>query len=205
VDTGIFFPQQKNDDGIIRIGTIRTLTKKYGVEYLIRSFGLLAEEYNNIHLEIVGDGEEKQFLESLALKLNLADKITFHGFINQKTDFQKYIRLLRSFDIFAILSVLNSETFGVAAVEASACGIPVVASNIGGLPEVVENARTGFLVLPESVWETTVALQKLIENKSLRIEMGAEGREKIKKQFDWNLNVSQMLSLYQKTGNLHTQ
>jgi glycosyltransferase involved in cell wall biosynthesis len=106
------------------------------------------------------------------------------------------MRLLQSMDIFTILSVLDSETFGVAAVEAAACGIPVVATKVGGLPEVVEDGVTGLLVAPANSRETAEALSKLLDNESLRLEMGTQGRKKVLNQYDWSNNLKSMIAIY---------
>lgn len=199
VDLKKFNPKpEKASNEIIRIGTIRTLTEKYGLEYLIRAFAIIAPKYSNVHLDIVGDGPQRSFLEDLAAELNVKERVTFHGYVNQNSAFAQYIDLLTSFDIFTILSVIDSETFGVAAVEASACKIPVVASNVGGLPEVIDDQETGIIVPPRNAEKTAEALEKLIVDKSLRLEMGENGRKKVEKYYDWKNNVQQMVDLYQK-------
>lgn len=201
VDIAKFAPQQKPMDGKIRIGTIRTLAEKYGVEYLIRAFAQLCVTHQNLQLEIVGDGPLREALENLTRELNIADKVVFHGYVNQNSDFEKYIVLLGSFDIFAILSILDSETFGVAAVEASACGIPVIASNVGGLPEVITNEETGIIVPPKNAEATANALERLISDEGLRLQLGKNGRSKVERLYDWHNNTLQMIQLYQDTIN----
>ncbi len=201
VDIDKFSPrsEMRNPDQGIRIGTIRTLSEKYGVIYLLEAFARLSSDFSNIHLDIVGDGPLRQELEERATQLGVSEKVTFYGFINQNTDFQTYIKLLHRFDIFAILSVLDSETFGVASVEASACGIPVVASRVGGLPEVVEDNRTGIIVEPRDIDSTASALRALIENRELRLKLGEAGVKNVKEKYDWKKNVAQMVSLYYNT------
>ncbi len=198
VDLNKFKPQDKQESDLIRIGTIRTLSEKYGLEYLIRAFAILAPKYKNIHLDIVGDGPQRDFLKELTIDLNVESKVTFHGYVNQNSEFEKYIDLLGNFDIFTILSVIDSETFGVAAVEASACQIPVVASNVGGLPEVIDDQETGIIVPPRDAEKTAEALERLINDKELRLKMGANGRRKVENNYDWKNNVQQMVDLYQK-------
>lgn len=199
VDLGKFKPRTENStDEVIRIGTIRTLSEKYGLEYLIRAFAMLAPKYKNIHLDIVGDGPQRAFLEELANDLDVAGKVTFYGYVNQNSDFEKYIGLLSNFDIFTILSVIDSETFGVAAVEASACKIPVVASRVGGLPEVIDDEQTGIIVPPRDAEKTAAALERLINDAALRQKMGENGRKKVETHYDWKNNVQQMIDLYQK-------
>ncbi len=189
-----FVPRQEKNT--VHIGTIRTLSEKYGVEYLIRAFALLRKKHNNIELDIVGDGPLRVSLENLAEELGIKDHVVFHGFVNQNDDFKKYFSLLSSMDIFTILSVLDSETFGVAAVEAFACGIPIVATNVGGLPEVIDNELTGILVPPRNFEATAEALERLIIDLKLRIEFGNNGRKKVEQLYDWKNNTNLMISLY---------
>ncbi len=196
VDINIFSKKLITKNEIVRIGTIRTLEEKYGIEYLIRAFAIINKKYPFVCLDIVGDGPQRQFLEQLAKTLNISEKVIFHGYVNQNQEFEKYIRLFHSFDIFTILSIIDSETFGVAAVEASACGIPVVATNVGGLPEVVDDGITGIIVPPQNVEEIAIALEKLILNKELRQKMGDKGREKVENFYNWQNNVNQMILIY---------
>ncbi|MEX1190261.1 MAG: glycosyltransferase [Bacteroidia bacterium] len=200
VDTNKFNPRKRDDDKkIVRIGTIRTLSEKYGLEFLIKAFANAYAQHPEIRLEIVGDGPQKQMLNELCENLNISDVVTFHGYVNQNTDFEKYIALLQSFDIFAILSILDSETFGVAAVEASACGIPVVATNVGGLPEVIDDEKTGLIVPPKNAEATSEAFIRLIKDKSLREKLGAGGLAKASSMYNWKFNIQQMVDLYKKT------
>jgi glycosyltransferase involved in cell wall biosynthesis len=199
VDTEKFFPKKYKSDAIIKIGTIRTLSEKYGVEYLIRAFAEVCKIHQNIQLEIVGDGPLRLFLENLTVKLGVEKKVVFYGYINQNLSFEQYITILRSLDIFAILSILDSETFGVSAVEASACGIPVVATSVGGLPEVIESEKTGIIVPPKNVEATAKALNRLISDEQLRIKMGKNGRKKVEEKYNWSTNISQMINLYSQT------
>ena len=196
VDLKKFPSRKENTDGIIRIGTIRTLSEKYGVEYLIRAFALLSKKYDNIRLEIVGDGPLRFALEKLTVELSVKNNVTFHGYVNQNSEQEKYISLLTSFDIFAILSIIDSETFGVAAIEASSCEIPVVATKVGGLPGVIESEKTGILVAPKNVEETVQALERLIVDVELRKTMGKNGRKNVEEKYDWKQNVNQMYLLY---------
>ena len=196
VDTSKFVPNNEKQDKIIRIGTVRSLRVKYGVEYLIRAFALLYDKFPQITLEIVGEGELRKSLEDLCNSLGVADRVSFHGFVNQQTEFKKYSSILTQLDIFAILSIMDSDTFGVACVEASACGIPVVAANVGGLPEVIKDGITGIIVPPKNPAKTAEALEKLITNESLRMEMGIAGRKNVVENYDWEKSVQKMVNLY---------
>lgn len=203
VDITKFAPQQSKSDAVIRIGTVRTLAEKYGVEYLIRGFAKVSNKYPLCQLEIVGDGPLRVSLGQLCKDLGVHEKVVFHGYVNQNDSFEKYIAILGSFDVFAILSILDSETFGVAAVEASACAIPVIATRVGGLPEVISEESTGILVAPKNVEETANALERLICDKQLRLDMGANGRRKVERLYNWSANVAQMIDLYKVTIQNH--
>ena len=198
VDLNKFTVRPTNQTKEIRIGTIRTLSEKYGVEYLIRAFAQLRLKYDHIYLDIVGDGPLRASLTDLCKDLNVENFVTFHGYVNQNTDDEKYLKLLQGMDIFCILSVIDSETFGVAAVEASASGIPVVATRVGGLPEVIDDGSTGLLVAPRSAEETAIALEKLILDQALREKLGEQGRIKVENFYDWKKNVQQMVSIYRE-------
>lgn len=97
------------------------------------------------------------------------------------------------------MSILDSETFGVAAVEASACKIPVIATSVGGLPEVIESEKNGIIVPPKNVEATVNALERLITDANLRIEMGENGRKKVEEKYNWSANIDQMIDLYKQT------
>ncbi len=180
----------------ITIGTIRTLSEKYGVEYLIRAFAIVCSKHENVRLEIIGNGELMNYLTELTRKLNISEKVKFYGFINQISDFVQYLNILKSFDIFVIPSVMESETFGVAAVEASACSIPVIATNIGGLKEVIVNNKTGILVPPRDTDRLAEALEKLILDNDLRITLGNTGRKRVEEFYNWETNVNGMINIY---------
>lgn len=201
VDLKKFNPLKSKEKKIIHIGTIRTLSEKYGVEYLIRAFALECKKHNNIQLDIIGDGPLRDSLKNLTIKLNIENKVIFHGFVNQNSEPEKYMTLLNNLDIFAILSIIDSETFGVAAVEASACEIPVIATSVGGLTEVIDSEKTGIIVSPKNVEETAVALERLITNEPLRLELGKNGRKKVEENYDWDNNINQMINLYKEIYN----
>lgn len=95
------------------------------------------------------------------------------------------------------VSVSDSESFGVAVIEASACAKPVVVSNVGGLPEVVEDGVTGIIVPPRDPEATAEAIENLILSQDLRTKMGTEGRKRVGRLFDWDKNVKQMAKIYQ--------
>jgi len=178
----------------IVIGTVKTLEDKYGIEYLIRAFKIVSSKYLELPLKllIVGGGSLESQLKSLVKELNIEDKTVFTGKV-PFNDVPKYQNML---SISVSVSVSNSESFGVAIIEASSCSIPVVVSNVGGLPEVVEDNVTGFVVPKENPKETALAIEKLILDDELRNKMGNEGRKRVERLYNWEDNVNQMIEIY---------
>lgn len=176
----------------IVVGTVKTLSSKYGIDYLIKAFKIVKENNPDLPLKlmIVGDGEDKIKLISLCENLGIANDVVFVG--NVANDLvPNYLNMM---DVYVALS--TSESFGVAIVEASACEKPVVVSNVGGFPEVVDNNVTGFIVKPKDANEAANAIEKLILSEELRLKMGISGREKVKSLYNWDENVSLVFSIY---------
>lgn len=176
----------------ITIGTIKLLEKKYGIEYLIRGFAILNEKYPqyDLNLLIIGSGSLKDKLEKLVVELKILNKTKFVETIPH----HQIPQYLNKIDIFVVASI--EESFGVVVVEASACGIPVVVSNIGGLSEVVIDGETGFLFPPKDTDAIVELVGRLIENPELRRDMGLAGRDFVLKNYDWNENISLVENLY---------
>ncbi len=197
IDIELFKPLKVDSifkNGEIVIGTIKSLEKKYGIEYLIKAFKQLKEKLNlpKLKLLIVGSGKLEEQLRKIVDEYELTDSTVFTGYISP-IEIPKYHNML---DIFVSLSIEESESFGVAVLESSACEKPVVVSNIGGLPEVVINNTTGFLVEKENIEETVSILERLILNEYLRKELGQNGREFVIKSYNWKNNVDKMINIY---------
>lgn len=187
----------EKDKNKIVIGNVKTLLPKYGIEYLIKAVkeleNILEKEiFNKIEVHIYGKGNSEQELKQLAANLNLKEKIKFLGFI-KNTDVSKAINKM---DIFVVPSIL--ESFGVAAVEAMACEIPVIVSDADGLKEVVINNETGFVVPKKDYKVIAEKLKELILDEELRIKFGKNGRERVLELYDWNNNVDNMIKIYNK-------
>jgi glycosyltransferase involved in cell wall biosynthesis len=175
------------------IGTVKALSDKYGIGDLIRAFAIVKEKSTEqLKLLIVGDGPQKEEYEKLVKDLGISDCTTFTGKI-PNTEVPSYINKMH---IFAVPSTENSESFGVAAVESMACGVPVVVSDVGGLPEVVRNGVTGYVVPKESPNQLAEKFLFLLENELVRQEMGHNGIKHVKENYDWKENASDMLNLY---------
>lgn len=194
VDLKKFRPEKykKKRDKTVKIYITKLLRPKYGIDILIKAFSYLCKELNNIELHIIGEGPLKEELINLTKSLSIDSKVKFWGYIKHS----ELPEIISQMDIFVMPSI--SESFGVAAIEASAMKIPVVASNIGGVPEVVIHNKTGFLFKPGDIKELEKYLKILITNKELREKMGIEGRKFVLDKYNWEKNVDEMEKLYYK-------
>jgi glycosyltransferase involved in cell wall biosynthesis len=96
---------------------------------------------------------------------------------------------------------LDSESFGVAIIEASACGVPVIVSDAGGLPEVVVDGQTGYIVPRNNPQAAAEKIVNLINDKNARVAMGRAGREFVLKNYEWKENADRMEKLYKEIIN----
>lgn len=197
VDLNVFKPikLEKNDEKII-IGTVKTLNPKYGIDYLIRAFKIVLERNPSVDIElhIAGKGEQENELKELCRSLNIGDKVKFLGYLSQN----KIVETFNSFDIAVFPSTLDSESFGVAAVEAQACMVPVIVSDAGGLPEATKPGYSSLVVKKKNETELADAIEKLIKNKELRIEMGNNGRKYVEENYDIYKNFNYVDELYKE-------
>lgn len=204
VDSGRFRPEpggRSEDD--VTIGTVKVLAAKYGIDVLIRAFARLTGDEEllatigprRLRLVLVGDGPQRTALERLAADLGVADRTRFVGRVSH----DEVPTWLNGFDVFVAASRLDSESFGVAVIEASSCELPVVVSDAGGLPEVVRDGITGIVVPRENVDALTEALRRLVLDADQRSAMGAAGRTFVRQEFEWDSCVDRMLACYAST------
>lgn len=200
VDVEKFVPAERVPVSPIVIGTVKALEAKYGTEYLLRAFARLKAKLPSIPLKLrlVGGGSRSRALRELAYDLNVFDHTHFTGAV----PFHEVADYHRSMHIEVFPSISNSESFGVAAIEAGACGVPVIVSNVGGLPEVVKDGITGIVVPPHDVEAIANALELLISDREMRRRMGDAGRSHVKRNYAWSDCLQQMIDIYQ--GNAKT-
>ncbi|GAA4719574.1 O-antigen biosynthesis protein WlbH [Pedococcus ginsenosidimutans] len=199
VETGRFAPSQHKapSQGVV-IGMVKALYPKYGVDVLIRAFAQVveaADDQRDIRLLVVGDGPERAELEALAQQLGLSGVVEFRGALPHRD----VPEILRSLDIFVASSRLDSESFGVAVVEASACGLPVVVTDVAGLSEVVEDGVTGYVVPRDDPGALALAVLSLVDDPRERDRMGSAGRATVEARYDWQRCLDTMVDAYQST------
>lgn len=162
---------------------------------VVEIFHRLRQEDHPIKLLLVGDGPDRMPAEHLARELGIYDDVRFMG---KQEAVQEILSVA---DIFVMPS--GSETFGLAALEAMACGVPVVASNIGGLPELIDHGENGFLCPVNNVDAFAERIRQIISSDTLQAKMGAAALKKAKDSFD-NAHVIPMYEqLYEQTIAAH--
>ncbi len=196
IDLEVFKPTKVNNvftDDIV-IGTIKTLELKYGIEYLINAFKIVRDKFRELPLKmlIVGGGSLEGYLKNIVKVLKIEADTLFTGPVSYD-EVPKYHNIL---SIYVTVSISNSESFGVAVLESSSCEKPVIVTDVGGLPEVVEDGVTGFVVPVKNPEKTAEAMEKLILNKKLRMEMGKAGRKRVEKFYNFNDNLQQIVNIY---------
>ena len=174
------------------VGTVARLSREKGLDVLVRAIAqLVSVEGKALRLLIVGDGPERGKLERLIQQLGIGDITEFRGEVSH----DDVPAALAELDVFAMPS--TAEGFGVAALEASATGLPVVASDVHGIPDVVDHQHTGLLVPPGDARALAAALTRLIDDADLRRELGTAGRAFVQEHYRWQDNAAQMERLYQ--------
>ena len=191
IDTQKYTPEIKKDlkkelgiDGVL-IGIVAVLRAAKRHKDLIEAIKDL-----DVKLAIIGDGPQRENLEKLIKELKLESKVFMLGHRNDVPE------ILPSLDIFVLPS--SQEALGTSILEASACGVSVVASNVGGIPECVEDGKSGFLFKAENIDDLKEKLENLIENPQLRIEFGQYGREMVEKRFSVNKMLLETQKLYEE-------
>jgi glycosyltransferase involved in cell wall biosynthesis len=190
VDRNLFRPLRTTNPKKFRIGFAKHLESHYGVEELIRAVEILARKGQEVELYVYGEGDLKERL----LDYILSNKLEQHIFLFGAVDHESLPEIYNQFSVFAMPST-GQESFGVAAIEAQACGIPVIASNTGGIPEAVLNGETGILTEPGNINQIAEAIETLLDDEELRIKMGKNAVE-WSKNFDWENSVSEMIDAY---------
>jgi glycosyltransferase involved in cell wall biosynthesis len=165
-----------------------------GYPYLLKAFVRISKSYPRIHLLFVGNGPDRPKLIDQAQSLGMRSRVTFLDDLTNIPD------LLASLDVLVIPSLF--EGMPNVALEAMAVELPVVATAVGGTPEVVIDGKTGFLIPSSDTQALSIALEKLIENPPLRDEMGLAGRRRVEREFSIKKTVHKTRELY---ANLLTQ
>jgi len=191
VDLRRFRPRPREARSEVVIGAVARLSKEKGLRYLLEAFAVVTGHHPQARLVLAGEGPERQRLERLAARLGLGERVRFLG----EVPHEQVPEVLQQLDIFAMPSTY--EGFGVAALEAEAMELPVVASRIHGIPDVVLDGETGLLVPPRDGQALAAALERLASDGDLRRRLGQAGRAFVAEHYSWEENTAQMEALYE--------
>lgn len=193
VDTEMFNGadgHRKRPNSLIMVG--RTEDRKKGVLYLLQALRLLKSDNVDVHLTVVDHVIPENFAPRLVREYGLEDVVTFTGRIATEELVEEYSKA----EVAVTASVY--EGFGLPAAEAMSCGVPVIATRAGALPEVVKDGETGILVPPQDPVAIAGAIKRLQADKDLRRRMGQEGRKRVEQCFSWRLAAKQTLAVYEE-------
>jgi len=179
-------------DGPVRLCFLKSHKPVYGPDILLKALAEASRDIPDLRLTMAGSGPMTGRLKELAHRLNLADRVDFPGVLSHGEVYQ----LLADSTILVMPSL--EEAFGVVALEASACGRPVITSDVGGTSEVVIDGQTGVLVPPGDVSALAKAIVKLARDRQRCEQMGQAGYEFVKKNYLWERSLDLMDALYQR-------
>lgn len=195
-----FYPQKRDNSLFapedIVIGTVKMMEHKYGSEDILDSFVILKNKYPELPLKLlmVGRGSLIDYLKKKAEINNVSESVVFTG----KVAFDQVPKYHNMLDVYLAPSTNDSESFGVGVLEASACGKPVIVSNVGGLSEVVIDGSTGFVVPPNKPEILATKIEQLVVDKDLRLQMGNNGRKFVEEVYDYDKILDYIIELYKQ-------
>jgi glycosyltransferase involved in cell wall biosynthesis len=172
------------------------LVQRKGVRHLIDAIAHVREA----HLVVIGDGPERTALEAHARDLEIADRVEIRGRVSDEELRAAYA----ASDVLVLPSVLDArgdtEGLGVVLLEAMSYGVPVVASDIGGITDIVEHEKSGLLVPPGDATQLARALERLMRDPALASRLGSAGRERVRSAFGWMEIMAKWDAVYRGDG-----
>lgn len=191
VDTEWFSPpERRSGDGVTRLVTVARLAPVKGLEHAVEAVGALpASVRESVRYDIVGDGELRGALQERIERAGLRGVVTLRGALPP----EGVRNALWSAEVFVFPSL--NEGLGIAAIEAMACGLPVIGSRVGGIPEVVVDGETGTLVPPGDAGALSAAIERLVRDAALRRAMGDAGRARACAVFDGGRQLERVVEI----------
>ena len=181
------------EDDVLRIAYVASLEEVKGHRFLLHACRILLDRGVAVRCDLAGDGALRGTIENLVAELRLGEHVRLHGAVPRP----QVRGILAQADVAVLASYPTEdgrrEGIPVALMEAMMSGLPVVASGLSGIPELVEHGRTGYLVAPGDPWSLADRLEALSASPELRQRMGAAGRCKVATEFDLTLTARLLL------------
>ncbi len=199
VDTNCFHPVKKGESrkklGLPKkrkiIFSVRRLVYKNGIDTLIESAHLVARNNPDILFVVAGKGPSRKLIEEHIKELGIEDNIKLTGFVPDELLPVYY----NAADYFVLPSA-SGEGLPLVLFEAMACGLPVIATTVGGTPEIISHMKNGVLVPPRNPEAMAVALSKLLAEEKLGPTIGEEAKKNVENRFTWEENLRQLKEVY---------
>ena len=182
---------EANARAIICVGR---LAPEKGQVGLLRAFAQLREKHAELRLRLVGDGPVRESLEEIATELRISDAVTFAGRLPEDETLAEIARA----DLLVLPSFL--EGLPIVLMEAMAVGIPVIASRVAGIPELIEDGETGLLFTPSSWDELASRIDRLLSDEGLRTRLTEKAKAKVASDFDTRASARQLSKLFSAIG-----
>ena len=170
------------------ITCVGRLDQSKGHDVLVQALHLLNKQFPNVCVRFIGDGPRKSHLINLAASLGIADNFVFTGNISHDNV------LIELSNSYLTVHPTRSESFGYAVLESIAVGTPVVASNVGGIPEIIRDGVEGFLVPPDSPEALANAIEKILKSPELRETLSKNARERFLSTFELTNGVQDIIT-----------
>jgi len=182
-----------------RILTVGRLVEKKGIKYGILAMREVVKEFPEVQYIIVGSGPQSAELKKLTKSLGLENNVRFLGAVDGRTLMKEFSKA--AVFILPCVKAKNGDMDGipVALMEAMFLQIPVISTNISGIPELIENGKEGFLVEPENVNQLANILKILLKDKNLRKKLGENGKKKIEKEFNIYKEAEKLIEIWKRT------
>lgn len=204
IDPEVFKPSFRDKSSIqnqYNIGIVKSLDSKYGIEHLLHVFATIKKKHPQLYLKlfIIGGGSLKPVLMELTHNYQLIPQ--------QDIIFTDTVSPLQVVSYHQLLDIevypSQTESFGVSVLEASACEIPVIGYRVGGLPEVIVDGVTGYLVEKNNLLELEQKMTTLIFDFTQRKQMGINGRKFVLENFTEEICLNKMLQIYASMSSLY--
>jgi len=197
IDTRIYHKKNQSQNSQYRILYMSKIESKKGAFDVLESIQFVLKRYSNVKFLFAGDGPDKEKLKLLCCENGFEECVKFLGYVKN----QRKINFLCRGDIFLFPSQYQ-EGMPFALLEAMAAGLPVIATSMGGIPEIIEHRMNGLLIPPQKPKKLAQAINKLLANHRIRKEFGKINRYKAETEYDTKIVCEKFNKLYQKLSDL---
>ncbi len=177
-------------DIVLFVGQLSKSHRHKGLSYLISAMATLDIDAT---LVVVGDGDWRKHYQHYARHKGVSDKVLFVGVV----PYHELPLYYRGASVTVLPTYTQAEGFGMALIEANACGTPVIGTNVGGIPYVIQDGRNGLLVEPKNVEALSTAITRVLNDTQLAERLGNNGCRRVRDEFTWERSVRRTIEVYQ--------